>query len=168
MKGKMECFECENPRPFKGRRIVHKYKESGLEYITLSGVEEFTCPVCGAVYLEIPKAKQLNSLIAEMLIKKEKILCGTEIRFLRKQLGYSTEQFGKLLSYDPKSLSRIENGHQKVTATFDRLMRMAYATGNRDLNYNLHDLFLGHGIRYRRLELAWVSGKDWEVKNTAA
>jgi putative zinc finger/helix-turn-helix YgiT family protein len=168
VKDKMECFECENPHPFKGRRIVHKYKESGLEHITLSGIEEFKCPQCGAVYLEIPKAKQLNALIAEMLLKRDQVLSGAEIRFLRKQLGYSSEQFGKLISYDPKSLSRIENGHQKVTSTFDRLVKMAYATGKRDLNYNLHDLFLSHGIKYRKLELSWVSGEDWEVKKTAA
>ena len=168
MKGKMECFECENPNEFKGHRIVHKYKESGLDYITLSGVEEFKCPHCGAVYLDIPKIKQLNTLIATMILKKEQVLSGAEIRYLRKQLGYSTAQFGRLISYDPKSLSRIENGHQKVTATFDRLVRMAYATGKRDLNYNLHDLLLGEGIRYRRLELSLQSGEDWEVKKVAA
>lgn len=84
---------------------------------------------------------------------------------MRKQLGYSTQQFGKLISYDPKSLSRIENGHQKVTTTFDRLVRMAYASGKQDLNYNLHDFLMGQGIRYKRLEL--VMDKEWEVKKAA-
>ena len=143
MKGKMECFECDNPHDFKGRKIIHKYKESGLDYVTLFGIEEFKCPKCGAVYFQIPKINQLNALVAGMILKKEQVLTGAEIRFLRKQLGYSTTQFGRLISYDPKSLSRIENGHQKVTMTFDRLVKMAYATGKRDLNYNLHDLLLG-------------------------
>lgn len=67
MKGKMECFECENPHEFRGRRIVHKYKESGLSHITLSGVEEFKCPQCGAVYLEIPKVKQLNEQASHLM-----------------------------------------------------------------------------------------------------
>jgi putative zinc finger/helix-turn-helix YgiT family protein len=161
----MECFECDNKTPFSGRSVIHKYKESGLDYITLIGIEEFKCPQCGAVYFEIPKVKQLNTLIADMLMKKERVLTGAEIRFLRKQLGYSTSQFGKLISYDPKSLSRIENGHQKVTSTFDRLVRMAYATGRRDLNYNLHDFLMGQGLRYKRLE--FVMEDEWAVKKAA-
>lgn len=168
MKGKMECYECEYPDKFKGHRIVHKFKESGLDFITLIGVEEFKCPQCGAVYLEIPKIKQLQELIADMITKKEQMLSGAEIRFLRKQLGYSTIQFGKLISYDPKSLSRLENGHQKVTSTFDRLVRMAYVTGKRDLNYNLHDFLLGHGVRYRRLEFEMDADDEWEIKKLAA
>ena len=70
MKDKMECFECENKSPFKGRRVVHKYKESGLDFITLIGIEKFKCPECGAEYCEIPKVKQLNSLIADTIMKK--------------------------------------------------------------------------------------------------
>jgi putative zinc finger/helix-turn-helix YgiT family protein len=168
MKEKMECAECEYPHELKGKRIVHKYKESGLEYITLAGITEYKCPQCGAVYLQIPKLKQLHSLIADMIMRKEATLTGKEVRFLRKQLGYSTEQFGKLLSYDPKTLSRIENGAQKISGTFDRLVRMAYASGRRDLNYNLHDFLMGNGIRYKRLELAFQRGEDWEVKEKAA
>ncbi len=164
MTGKMECFECDNPQSFKGKRVVHKYKESGLDYITLVGIEEFKCPKCGAVYFEIPKLKELHALIAETLLKKNSVLSGAEIRFLRKELGYSTAQFGQLISYDPKSLSRIENGHQKVTDTFDRLVRMAYATGQRDLNYNIHDLLMSNGgVKFKRLELE-TSKSGWELK----
>jgi putative zinc finger/helix-turn-helix YgiT family protein len=168
MKNKMECFECENPIPFKGRMIVHKYKESGLDYVTLLGVEEFKCPQCGAIYFEVPKIKQLNTLIADMILQKDQTISGDEVRFLRKQLGYSTAQFGKLISYDPKSLSRIENGHQKITSTFDRLIRMAYASGKRDLNYNFHDLLLGEGVHFKRLEIVRHQNQDWEVKKKAA
>jgi len=168
MKTKMECYECENPSAFSGHKIIHKYKESGLDYITLVGIEEFRCPECGATYLEIPKIKQLNSFLASMVMKKEHTLSGAEIRFLRKQLGYSTAQFGKLISYDPKSLSRLENGHQKISSTFDRLVRMAYGTGKRDLSYNLHDFLLGEGLRYRRLELSMDADQEWEVKKAAA
>ncbi|OFZ81393.1 MAG: hypothetical protein A2583_05830 [Bdellovibrionales bacterium RIFOXYD1_FULL_53_11] len=167
MKRKMECFECEYPEPFSGRHSVHKYKETGLDNITLVGVEEFKCPKCGAVYFDIPKIKQLNALIADMIMKKGQVLSGAELRYLRKQMGYSTNLFGRLIAYDPKSLSRIENGHQKVTSTFDRLVRMAYATGRRDLNYNLHDFLLKNGIKYRRLELKIADGCDWEVKMAA-
>lgn len=168
MKDKMECVECDNPQALSGRKVAHKYKESGLDYITLIGVAEYKCPKCGAVYFEIPKVKQLNALIADMLLKKKGVLSGAEIRYLRKQLGHSTAQFGRLISYDPKTLSRIENGHQNISSTFDRLVRMAYASGQRDLNYNLHDFLLGEGIRYKRLELALHGNQGWEVKKAAA
>jgi len=168
MKTKMECIECDYSKPLKGARIIHKYKESGLDYITLAGIEEFKCPQCGAVYFEIPKVRQLHKLISNMIMQKASILTGPEIRFLRKELGYSTEQFGRLISYDSKTLSRIENGHQKVTPTFDKLIRMAYVTGQRDLSYNLHDYLLGNGLKYRRLELSIKGSEDWELKKKVA
>lgn len=165
---KMECLECDFPHELKARRVVHKYKECGLNFVTLTGVSEFKCPQCGAVYFEIPQVAQLNRMIADSIMKKQSLLSSPELRFLRKQLGYSTEQFGRLLSYDPKTLSRIENGHQKITPTFDRLVRMAYGTGRRDLNYNLHDFLLGQGVQYRRLEFSLQAGEDWTLKKSAA
>jgi len=165
---KMECVACDNAEVLKGKRTIHKYKECGLDYVTLTGILEFKCLKCGEVYLEIPNLQQLHHLIAKALMKKSTNLNGTEVRYLRKELGYSTEQFSKLISYDSKSLSRIENGHQKITSTFDRLIRMAYASGKRDLDYDLHDYLLGKdGGLCRHLELT-LKGDEWNLKVQAA
>jgi transcriptional regulator with XRE-family HTH domain len=52
-------------------------------------------------------------------------LSGAELRFLRKNAGFSAQKFDALLVVDPAHLSRVENGKQKrLGASTDRLARL--------------------------------------------
>jgi len=58
-----------------------------------------------------------------MLIEKNGPLVGEEIRFLRKNVGFSGTQFAALIEVRPETLSRAENGHTTLSATVDKMVR---------------------------------------------
>lgn len=39
MKAKIACVACDCPQGLKGKRIIHNYKVSGLDYVTLAGIQ---------------------------------------------------------------------------------------------------------------------------------
>jgi len=88
MKKNQDCIECDFEGNLRASKVVHKYKESGLDYITLVGVEEAKCPSCGGIYLHIPNQHTLHDLIASVLMRRSGVLTGREVRFLRKQLVF--------------------------------------------------------------------------------
>ena len=46
----MTCSMCDNKKSLKKTKITHKYKECGLDNVTLVGVEHFRCEKCGEEY----------------------------------------------------------------------------------------------------------------------
>ncbi len=156
---------CENKKALKGSKITHKYKECGLDHVTLVGVEHFRCGECGEEYFGFGNLEKLHTTIAHVLLRKKDLLTGAEVRFLRKHLGYSGTMFAKLIGYDDASLSRLENGAQPITRTFDHLVRFLVASKLPDRNYDLHDQILsGGGVEARRIELKAKAGGLWELR----
>ena len=161
----MTCSMCDNKKALKRSKITHKYKECGLDNVTLIGVERHRCDKCGEEYFGYGNAEKLHQMIAEVLIQKKDMLTGTEVRFLRKHLGYSTVMFAKIIGYDDATLSRIETGHQPVTRAFDRLIRFTVASKLPDRNYDLHDQILkGSGMKLDRIELTSTAHGNWKFK----
>ena len=136
------CVECEYSKALKAELVTKKYNESGLDNVTLHGVEQFRCPNCGATYYGYGDLQQLHDLIANVLVKKSGLLKSSEVQFLRKHLGYSTEIFGKLIGYNPDSIRRLEGGRAPVTPPFDRLVKAVAALRIASRDYDLHDIFL--------------------------
>lgn len=161
----MTCSMCDNKKPLKRETITHKYKECGLSNVTLVGVEHYRCEQCGEEYFGFGNMEKLHEAIAHVLLRKKDLLTGAEVRFLRKHLGYSGTLFAKLIGYDDSTLSRLENGAQPITRTFDHLIRFTVASKLPDRNYDLHDMILkGEGIEASRIELAATAKGEWEVK----
>ena len=117
----MLCLNCENKKALKKQVTNYKYKESGLDNVVLVDITVMKCELCGEECYNFGDLEQLHNKIAELLLKKADLLIGKEIRFLRKNLGYSGAMFAHLLGYSHETLSRIENASQKVTESFDRL-----------------------------------------------
>jgi putative transcriptional regulator len=161
----MTCSMCDNKKSLKKTKITHKYKECGLENVTLIGVEYSRCDKCGEEYYGYGNMEKLNEVIATVLIRKKEFLIGDEVRFLRKHLGYSGAMFAKIIGYDDATLSRLERGSQPVTKVFDRLIRFTVAAKNPDRNYDLHDYILkDDGIKLDRIELTAAPHGDWKLK----
>lgn len=164
----MTCSMCDNKKALKKTRITHKYKECGLDNVTLIGVEHYRCDKCGEEYLGYGNVEKLNEVIANILIRKKDFLSGNEVRFLRKHLGYSGTMFAKLIGYDDATLTRLERESQPVTRAFDRLVRFAVASRLPDRNYDLHDQILkGEGIKTNRIELSSIGHGNWKFKTAA-
>jgi hypothetical protein len=70
----MICVECDNEKVLRPHVITKKYKECGLDNVTLHGVEEYRCAVCGAIYYKYGNLEVLHNLIAHILLKKAGLL----------------------------------------------------------------------------------------------
>ena len=117
-----KCAECGELQ-----RLIHKttdYRESGLDNLQLVDAPIWECGN-GHEEIEIPNAEQLHQLLTSLLIRKPALLRGTEIRFLRKELGLSGRAFAERLGMTPEHLSRLETGGRSITSTIDLLVRLA-------------------------------------------
>ena len=164
----MKCVQCDNHKSLKKRATTLKYKQCGLDNVTLRGVEYFKCDQCGEEYFGFGDQEQLHALIAHVLLQKKGLLIGKEIRFLRTYLGYSSGIFAKLAGYTKETLSRFENGKVPISKTLNILIRALVATKLPDRRYDFHDLLLHHAgeSHQQRIELDARSG-DWRLKQAA-
>lgn len=137
----MFCTNCDNSKALKGKKIVHKYDESGLDNVKLEGVVEYRCSKCGEVYHQLHNIAQLHQLITNILLTKEGRLTGREIRFLRTHIGYSSAYFAKVLGIERETLSRAEN-QNKVSRALDKHVREAVFNKDPDRRYDLHDAII--------------------------
>jgi len=99
------------------------YTMSGLKNVYLAGISSYECNDCTEKYPVIPMIGELHRVISRMLIEKNGPLVGEEIRFLRKNVGFSGTQFAALIEVRPETLSRAENGHTTLSATVDKMVR---------------------------------------------
>jgi DNA-binding transcriptional regulator YiaG len=111
---------------FATRTNPFHFEDCGLPNIYLAGIRYFKY-ASGRVTPEIPAVKQLMQLIARILISKRIALTGNEIRFLRKRLGERQNAFARSVGIEPETLSRAENGHQILSESNDKVIRLYYA-----------------------------------------
>ncbi len=106
---------CGNPMTARTAtaRNPYLYSLSGLKDVVLVGIQVFSCPGCQAEGATIPKVGQLHRVIVESLIEQPEPLRGDQIRFLRKNAGFSAQKFAALLRIDPSTLSRFETGKRR-------------------------------------------------------
>jgi DNA-binding transcriptional regulator YiaG len=118
---KVECTNCgATARVVRGS---YDFAESGLKRVRLQGIELIVCDQCGNVDPIIPRVNDLMRLLAIAVIAKPYRLAGDEIRFLRKYLRMTGDEFGRLLHINRTNLSKWENDEDRVGAQSDRLVR---------------------------------------------
>lgn len=104
----MRCQECK--RSLKRVRQDYPYRESGLDNITLVGVPAYVCPRHGVQAVALGELALLHRDIAQAILKQERPLRGAEIRFLRKDCGWSQEELANRLGVTEVTVSRWETG----------------------------------------------------------
>jgi putative zinc finger/helix-turn-helix YgiT family protein len=117
---KQICVECGSGVE-RVRKDYH-FVESGLDNVILREIEVDVCPECG----DSPRIQRIEDVlltIAAGLIAKPYELTGKEVRFLRKTLEVSVEDFARKLGVDRSHLSRLENGALAISRQTDRLVR---------------------------------------------
>ena len=124
----MKCIECGGR--MKTTRENFRHEALGLP-VTLVGVEVSRCVGCGLSEVAIPALEGLHRAIAAALVAKTARLAAAEVRFLRKQLGWSGAELAEHLGVTRETVSRWEQGSAPIGATADRLLRatVALATG---------------------------------------
>lgn len=160
----MECMSCDSTKPMVVETVTHKYKECGLDNVTLVGIQKLKCENCGEEHFHFGNVDELHKIIADFLIKKDSLLTGKEMRFLRTRMGYSGEMLGKVLGYDKDHLYKVESGKIKITESMDRFMRFAFMNKMMpDRYYDLHDSILtGSGLIHIDTLRFQQNGETWE------
>ena len=125
----MKCPQCRHEMVRSTEN--HRYTESGLSNVVLVGVEVRRCQNCGENVVSIPRIEELHRTIAMTLIRHTGRLAPSEIRFLRKWLGWSGVDFAKHMGVAPETVSRWESieNQKPMGGTAERLLRLAVAHG---------------------------------------
>ena len=133
----MISLHCEKPlrRYMATPNKPYRFVDSGLSNVYLVGVKYWVCQVCGAQAAEIPAPEQLMNMIAEAIVMRPGVLCGAEIKFLRKRVGKKASDFAELINNTPEHFSKLETGALPVKEATDKLVRLTYGmlSGNKDL-----------------------------------
>ena len=108
----------------------YHYVESGLDNLILQDINVFEC-VCGENIVRIPAVDELHRLVGMRIIEKIAPLTGNEIRFLRKNMGMRAMKLAGFMGIDNATVSRWENGKQKISKSHDHFLRLIYCNLNR-------------------------------------
>jgi putative zinc finger/helix-turn-helix YgiT family protein len=133
--GAMNCLECGKPLKVTRETIV--YRQAGLPNVRLRDIEVRRCPKDGESYEVIPRIEELHALLARAVATKPAKLTPEEVVFLRKWLGWDRVEFAKRMDVQPETISRWENGSQKISGTTERLLRLMALTQQPKHDYTL-------------------------------
>lgn len=120
----MNCYHCKTEMNCK--KETYHYPESGLENVFLEGVNVCRCDKCGGEAINIPAIVEMNNRIGKALIRKRALLNGAEIKYLRKNMGFTGKALAEAMHLDNATISRWEAGKQKVSESHDILLRLIY------------------------------------------
>jgi putative zinc finger/helix-turn-helix YgiT family protein len=116
-----QCSDCGSEALVE--RGTYRFRESGLDNVVLKGIEIIRCPACGNEEPIIPNLDGLLRIIAVALVTNRLPLTGAEVRYLRKYLGMSGDQFARILHTDKSTLSKWETGAVTIGSKSDLLIR---------------------------------------------
>ena len=134
----MKCPMCGEATRQEMR--THHYTECGLPNVFIKDVPVEVCR-CGEEYIQIPGMEEVDRRIGEKLLGKDQLLTGEEIRFLRKWLDLTSEEFAVSLGLKRATISRWENGKTPVYLFIDRLIRL-YVAGVKGITQQIdHSYF---------------------------
>jgi DNA-binding transcriptional regulator YiaG len=136
----MNTEECNNcGKAAKVTRGEWEFEEFGLP-VKLINIKLIKCGHCGNVDPIIPNMNGLMTAIALKLVCSQSLLGGEEIRFLRKYVGKSAQEFARLLHTDHTHLSKLENNRLEIGHTLDKYLRLLVSNLSPDLRDNISQL----------------------------
>ncbi len=169
MENAMKCPQCHEAE-LDVRRENRNYRESGLENVVLLDIEVRHCPACGADLVSLPRLSELHRAIALALINKAARLTPSEIKFLRKSLGWSGVDFARHLHVDAATVSRWESEStpQSMSESNELLLRLAVVVGQRIEDYGIERLadVARDAVQPLRLKLR-ASQQGWQAQDAA-
>ncbi len=134
---KTNCLDCGKSM----RRHVEDVPfDPALPGVVLVGVSVYRCTHCDYFEVEIPHLEKLHHSIAMHFVRQSRRLQGAEVRFLRKWLGWSGQDFARHMGVSAETVSRWENEREPIGGTSDRLLRLMVLFGRPVSDYSLDRL----------------------------
>jgi len=118
---KSQCSNCGSEA--KIVRGDYDFLESGLRGVVLHDIELVKCDKCGNLDPVLYQVDEIMHLIALAVLRWPYRLRGEELRFLRKHIDLSQEEFAKLLRVNKTTLSKWENNEDPIGVQSDLLAR---------------------------------------------
>ena len=119
-----KCYQCGKAEMVVSKGTI-EYRQANLPYpVLLIGVPVRRCPSCSEESITVPDPEGLHHALAWHMVGARRSLFSQEIRFLRKYLDWSAEHLAEVMGIDSKTLSRWENGRQKLGPVAERLLRL--------------------------------------------
>lgn len=117
-----KCESCSSPL----RRVLHdhQYVESGLAFVILENCRALVCDNCDSTMVELPNAESLVIAIAEKLVLQPTRMSGESIRFVRKGMGLTADEFALLLGSTRVEVSRWENNRVVMNGLTELRLRL--------------------------------------------
>ncbi len=140
----------------------YAYDIGGLENVFLEGISVNECPKCAEKSPVIPRIEELHQVMVHDLLRQPQ-LTGNEIRFLRKHVGLSAREFADKIKITPECLSRVENGHELLKDSTEKLIRAVVAA---KIDWEqTQEVLLGEDTA-RRTKATWfiLTKKQWQAK----
>jgi putative zinc finger/helix-turn-helix YgiT family protein len=118
-------------------RENYRWDASGMSNVVLVDVEVRRCPACGEQAVVIPRIEELHRSLAMTIIAHPGRLPPQEIRFLRKWLGWSGQDFARHFGVTATTVSRWESVEDPspMGSTAERLLRLSVAHGQPAAEY---------------------------------
>jgi DNA-binding transcriptional regulator YiaG len=109
-------------------RTLRMYRDDLLgipNVVLIDSVEEHRCKRCGKVdSITIPNLPDLLAAVAVARVKLPTKLTNTEIRFLRKVLGWPAKKLAERLDVREETVSRWESGKLTMGPSTEKLLRL--------------------------------------------
>ena len=169
----MQCDRCETEMGSRKASAEHPYMYRLSETpVRLVGIRVFQCQTCAGESPIIPNMSGLHRAIAGILARKEARLTGSEVRFLRKQIGFSARRFAVLIGVGASHISRVENGQKRHLGTAaDKLARLVNVMANEDEAANEVILRLADSLLSKKRAMPWafrLAGNQWTTQRRRA
>ena len=103
-----------------------KYDVCGLRNIWLANGFRYVEVEDVGRCLEIDNIDGLHRAIGHHIVHFKKRLCGSEIRFIRIEMGMSQKRLGDLLGVDEQTVSLWERSKRRPAVSAERMLRLMY------------------------------------------
>ena len=133
-----QCSDCG--KEARVERGTYRFRESGLDNVVLKGIEIVKCPACGNEEPIIPNLDGLLRVLSVAIVTNRFPLAGAEVRYLRKYLEMSGEQFARILHTDKSTLSKWETGAVNIGSKSVLLIRAVALNLGRGLRDNAEQI----------------------------
>ena len=101
----------------------YRYTESGLENVIIRGAQLLTDDA-GEACVSIPNINGLHKAIVLGIVSRHSTITGTELRFLRSELGMTQAELASMVHREPLAVSRWERSEVPIDSNAEALIRL--------------------------------------------
>ena len=158
----MKCLDCGHDMKTAKKNI--RYTAGGLPQVVLGNISVSSCPECGYEEVALPHIEDLHKALATVMAQKQARLTGSEIRFLRTYLGWSSVDFAERMGTTRETVSRWESGKKQIGTQADRLLRLLVVYLAPVKDYSSDTLAsIGNSAESREVRVNFRDSGHWAV-----